>query len=69
MKLRDYREKAGLSRSQLAEKAGVSVRLLERYEQGARDFNKAQVGVVLALSKALGVAVEDLIDEQDKSGR
>lgn len=56
-----YRCAASLSQSQLAEKAGVSVRVLQNYEQGVRDLNKAAAGTVLRLAKALDVTVEDLL--------
>ncbi len=43
----------GLSQSQLAKMAGISVRVLQSYEQGQRDINKAEAATVLALADAL----------------
>lgn len=56
-----YRSVAGLSQSQLAEKAGLSVRVLQNYEQGARDLKKAAAETVLRLAQAVGKTVEDLL--------
>jgi|WetSurMetagenome_2_1015567.scaffolds.fasta_scaffold09980_2 transcriptional regulator with XRE-family HTH domain len=56
-----YRSECGLSQSQLAEKSGVSVRVIQHYEQGERDLNKAAVDTVMRLAKAVGVTVEELL--------
>lgn len=56
-----YRCAAGLSQSQLAEKSGVSVRVLQNYEQGTRDLKKAAAETVLRLAQAVGKTVEDLL--------
>ena len=42
-KLQKLRQAAGLSQSQLAEAAGVNVRMYQKYEQGDRDISKAQL--------------------------
>jgi transcriptional regulator with XRE-family HTH domain len=56
-----YRSKCDLSQSQLAEKSGVSVRVIQHYEQGERDLNKAAADTVMRLAKAVGVTVEELL--------
>ena len=56
-----YRCSAGLSQSELAKKAGISVRVLQNYEQGTRDLKKAAAETVLSLARVLGKAVEDLM--------
>ena len=56
-----YRTAAGLSQSQLAKSAGISVRVLQNYEQGARDIKKAAAEAVLRIAQALGITVEDLL--------
>lgn len=61
-KLKTARLKVGLSQSQLAEKSGVSVRMIQYYEQGVKDINKAAVITVLKLADALGVDVRELIE-------
>ena len=61
-RLRTY---ALLTQKALAENSGVSVRMIEQYEQGKKDLNKASAETVYKLSKALGCSMEDLI-ERDK---
>ena len=60
--LKHYREKAKLSQSQLAGKAGISVRTLQDYEQGQKPLEGARAITVLTLARILGCTVEDLID-------
>lgn len=61
MKLQDRRIKIGLSQSQLADKAGVNVRMLQKYETGDRDIKKASGETIYKLSMALGCKMEDLM--------
>lgn len=37
--------------------------MIQHYEQGAKDINKAQVGTVHKLAKVLKVNIEDLIEK------
>lgn len=60
--LKEMREKAGMSQSQLASKADVNVRMIQHYEQGSKDINKAEVMTVYKLSKALGCKMEDIMN-------
>lgn len=60
-KLQEARQAAGLSQRQLAEKAGISVRTLQHYENGDRDIRKAAVETVLALAEALGCDINKII--------
>jgi transcriptional regulator with XRE-family HTH domain len=55
--VRRVREDRGLSREGLADKAGVSMRTLERIELGQTIPRRATIKV---LADALGVAPEDL---------
>lgn len=61
-KLQEKRKAAGLSQSQLAGRAGLSVRTLQHYEQGMLDFNKAAAITVWRVATALGCEVVDLLD-------
>ena len=61
MSLKALREAAGLSQSALASASGVSIRMIQHYEQGVKDLSKAQVITALKLAKSLGVTVEQLI--------
>lgn len=60
-KLKRMRAYWGYTQRELSEKSGVSLRMIQLYEQGQNDLYKAQTGVVLALSQALGCKVEDLL--------
>lgn len=57
-KLAEMREKAGLTQAQLAEKIGVTQQTIWYYEKGRREMKS---GVLIALSKALGCTVSDLL--------
>ena len=57
-----FRAYHNLSQAMLAEKSGVSIRLIQSYEQGLRDINKAQVSTVVKLAEVLGCEPVDLIE-------
>lgn len=54
-RLKELREAAELSQSQLADKAGVAVRNIENWEQG---LSEPRFSVVLRIAEALGVSCE-----------
>lgn len=60
--LQERREKCGLTQKELAEKAGISLRILQQYEIREKDINEATGSTLLALSKALGCKIEDIIE-------
>lgn len=62
--MQKFRNQAGLSQSDLAEKTGLSMRSIQNWEQGHRTPN-AQA--LLALARVLKVPVETLIKELDKA--
>lgn len=61
-KLKEIRELRGLSQSKLAELTGVNIQMIQKYEQGTRDINKAQAITVYQLAEALDVSVKDLLN-------
>ena len=61
-KLSEIRKARGFTQQQLSEASGVTLRMIQLYEQKQNDISKAQVTVALNLAKALGCEVEDLID-------
>ena len=61
-KLHTIRKARGFTQQQLSQASGVSLRMIQLYEQKQNDLSKAQVNVVISLAKALGCEVEDLID-------
>lgn len=63
-RLREFRQIAGLSQSELARASGVGIRAIQQYEQGAKDINRAAAGSVQALARALHCAPNDLLEPQ-----
>ena len=63
--LQRIRLERGLSQSQLSDKSGVNVRMIQQYECKDRNINKPQFQTVCILATALSVKAEDLreIDE------
>ena len=59
--LKMIRESRGLTQKKLAELAGVNKRMVEHYEQGFHDINKAEGMTLYKLSKALGCHMEELL--------
>ena len=60
--LKKYRERAGITQSELSLRTGVNLRTLQDYEQGSKPINKAAAITVYRIAKALGVNVEDLLE-------
>lgn len=56
------RKNCGLSQSQLAKEANISVRSIQLYEQRQTDINKAQHNHLKSLSKVLGCTIEDMLE-------
>ena len=61
-RLKELRTAQQLSQAALAEKAGVSFRMLQHYEQGYKDINKAQGGTLYKLAQALSCSIEDILE-------
>lgn len=60
-KLHQIRKARGFTQQQLSDISGVTLRMIQLYEQKQNDISKAQVQVVLRLAKVLGCDVEDLL--------
>ena len=60
--LQAIRRQRGLSQAQLAKASGVSLRMIQLYEQGQRDIQKAEAGTIAALADALRCDMQALID-------
>ena len=56
--LKTIRKQQRITQKELAELSGVSLRMIQAYEQGDQDIRKAEVQTVLALSRVLGCAPE-----------
>jgi len=62
-KLQRLRKSIGYSQKTLAEKSGVTLRMIQQYEQRAKDINKATGINLIALARTLGCQVEDLLEQ------
>lgn len=60
--LKRIRTTYGCTQAELAKSSEVSLRSIQMYEQRNKDINKASVETVYRLAKALGCAIEDLIE-------
>lgn len=61
------RKESGLTQPQLSERSGINVRMIQHYEQGVKDINKASALTVYKLAEALGTTVGELL-EKEKAG-
>ena len=62
-KLKTLRTRVGLTQPELAEKAGITVRTLQRYESGV---SYPKMDTVQKLADALETSVENLLDREDR---
>ena len=60
--LKTIRTNKGLSQGKLSEISGVNTRMIQYYEQGVKDINKAQGLTLQALANALDCKIEDLLE-------
>ena len=61
-KLKENRERVGLTQKELSERSGVNIRTIQDYEQGRKLINKAQGFSLYRLANALNVTIEELLE-------
>lgn len=61
--LKNIRSQRGYSQSKLAELTGVSIRMIQHYEQGVKNINLAQAITVHKLAQVLECNMEELLEE------
>jgi transcriptional regulator with XRE-family HTH domain len=61
--LKRLRNEKNLSQGKLSEISGVNYQMIQKYEQGVKDINKAQGLTLQALANALDCKIEDLLEE------
>jgi transcriptional regulator with XRE-family HTH domain len=66
-RLQAVRQAAGLSQSQLANASGISVRVLQDYERGARNLNGAKLSTLLKLCLVLKCKLSEIITDSETS--
>jgi transcriptional regulator with XRE-family HTH domain len=59
--LKTLRTAAGLTQKQLAIKAGVNLRLVQKYEGGENQMRNMTLGTAQKICAALGVDIQDLL--------
>ena len=62
-KLQTKRLEAQMSQSQLAAAAGINSRMLQYYEQGAKDLSGAKLATLLKLCLALNCTLADILPD------
>lgn len=62
--LKRLRSEAGISQSKLSELSGVNLQMIQKYEQGVKDINKAQGETLYKLAQALDCTIEDLLKKE-----
>lgn len=60
--LQRIRKAAGMTQKALAEASGVTLRMIQLYEQRQNDIASAQFSTVMHLAKALGCSAEALVE-------
>ena len=60
--LKRIRKAKGLTQRELSERSGVSLRMIQLYEQKQQDIKKAEVLTLVHLARALGCEIEDIFD-------
>lgn len=63
-RLKQKRTDKGLTQAELANSAGVSIRMIQHYEQGFKDINKAQAITAIKIADALGCDVKEIMNEE-----
>lgn len=61
-KLTTVRKARGFTQGELAQASGVTLRMIQLYEQRQNDINKAQAGTLLSLARSLGCEMQDLLE-------
>lgn len=61
--LKEVRLLKKMTQKELAEKSGVSLRMIQHYEQGVKDIKKAAAETVSKLADVLGCDADDIINE------
>ena len=59
LKIKEYRQQAGLTQSQLAALVGATQKQISAWENGT---NEPGIGVLKAISKTLSCSIDDLVD-------
>ena len=64
-KLKEMRNRAGLSQSQLANLSGINVGTLRHYEQGSKNFDHARIDTILKICLILDCKIDEIIESEE----
>lgn len=64
-KIQAKRIEKGMTQTELAYKAGISVHTLIKYENGERLIDGAKIKTLLLLSRALHCSLTDILEEEE----
>ena len=62
--LKEIRESRGMSQQDLAEKSGISKRMVQAYEQGYRDINGAKLSTLLKFANVLNCPIDQIVTDE-----
>lgn len=62
--LQRIRKQSGLTQKQLAEQSGVNLQMVQKYEQGTRNINKACVTTTIKLAMTLKCNIADILEKE-----
>ncbi len=62
-RLEEMRNRAGLTREELAKQSGISVDCIMDFESRKRDLSRANYRVVKSMANVLGCTTEEIVDE------
>jgi len=60
--LKRIREEKNITQAKLSEITGVNLQMIQKYEQGVKDINKAQGITLHNIAQALECKIEDLLE-------
>ena len=63
-KFKQARLKSGLKQHEVAYLSGSTLRMVETFEQGYRDINKANISSVVKLAYAMKCKLQDILEDQ-----
>jgi transcriptional regulator with XRE-family HTH domain len=61
--LQGLRTNAGLTQTQLSELTGISVRVIQSYEQEAKNLNNAKLVTILKICNVLNCKLSDILTD------
>lgn len=64
LRLKEHRERAGMSLSALSKATGINVTMLSRYERGLKQLHEVKFLDALAIAKVLNISPYDLLPEE-----